>query len=351
VRLPHSNPESLAGVSESLAGVPERMRATGLTQDAPIPATPWLSLVIPVLDEGESIGELYQQIHEVLEETALESEIIFVDDGSRDNTSEVLEDLFRSDARVRVLGLRRNFGKTAALLAGFEEARGDVIITLDGDLQDDPREIPRFVSAIRGDLDLVSGWKRNRRDPPTKTLPSRIFNFTVRRMTRIPLHDFNCGFKAYRREVLQELKLYGELHRFIPVLAYWRGYRVGELSVEHRPRKFGRSKFGAGRLLKGMLDFIKVLFLTRYLQRPLQLFGLFGLGLLGIGAAGFLYLLVLKLMGQSLFQTHGPLLFLCGILIVTGLQLFMLGLVGEMLRHYSFHPDDEYSVRRRLSRD
>jgi glycosyltransferase involved in cell wall biosynthesis len=222
---------------------------------------------------------------------------------------------------------------------------------MDGDLQDDPSEIPHFLAKLRAGDDLVSGWKQHRDDPASKTIPSRLFNLTVRRSTGIPLHDFNCGFKAYRREVLEDVKLYGELHRFIPVLAYWKGYRIGEIPVNHRARRFGRSKFGAGRLLKGLIDFLKVLFLTRYMQRPLQLFGFLGLGLLSLGGIGFIYLLVLKLMGQSLFQSHGPLLFLSGILIVSGIQLFMLGLVGEMLRHYAFRPEEEYSVRRRLSRD
>ncbi|MGH2442239.1 MAG: glycosyltransferase family 2 protein [Chloroflexota bacterium] len=309
-----------------------------------------ISIVIPVVDEAENIEDLYREIHSALAGIDEAAEIIFVDDGSRDDTLQRLEGLHDVDPRVQVLGLRRNFGKTAALLAGFQEARGSIVVTMDGDLQDDPSELPRFLTSIRDGTDLVSGWKRVRNDPWTKTMPSKLFNLTVRRATGIPLHDFNCGFKAYRSEVLEELKLYGELHRFIPILAYWKGYRVGELEVRHRPRKFGRSKFGAGRLFKGMLDFLKVLFLTRYLQRPLQLFGFLGLGLLSLGCAGFVYLLVLKLLGQSVFQSHGPLLFLCGILIISGIQLFMLGLVGEMLRHYSYQPADEYSVKRRLFR-
>lgn len=310
-----------------------------------------LSIVVPVVDEEENVDELYRQLSATMAGTHRVTEFVFVDDGSRDGTAARLQSLYEVDDRVRVLSLRRNFGKTAALLAGFREARGAVVITMDGDLQDDPKEIPRFLAALDDGCDLVSGWKRRRHDPIGKTLPSKLFNLTVRRTTGIPLHDFNCGFKAYRREVLDELKLYGELHRFIPVLAFWRGYRIAELEVEHHPRRHGVSKFGTGRLLKGLLDFLKVLFLTRYLQRPLQLFGLLGLGLLVLGSLGFVYLLILKLLGQSLFQNHGPLLFLSGILIVSGLQLFMLGLLGEMLRHYAFRPQDEYSVRQRLSRE
>lgn len=310
-----------------------------------------ISLVIPVLDEEESVGEMHRRVGDVLDTIDEPSEIIFVDDGSRDGTLHRLEELHERDARVQVVSLRRNFGKTAALLAGFRQARGEVVVTMDGDLQDDPKEIPRFLAAIRAGDDLVSGWKRRRHDPVSKTIPSRLFNVTVRRTTGIPLHDFNCGFKAYRREVLEDMKLYGELHRFVPVLAYWKGFRIGELEVEHHARRFGRSKFGAGRLFKGMLDFLKVLFLTRYMQRPLQLFGLLGLALFFLGSIGFAYLLGLKLAGQSLFQNHGPLLFLSGILIVSGLQLFVLGLLGEMLRHYAYRPEDEYSVKRRLTRE
>jgi glycosyltransferase involved in cell wall biosynthesis len=313
-------------------------------------AEPTLSLVIPLYDEEESLRTLHERLTETLDALPETSEIIFVDDGSKDGSFAVLEALFAEDARVRVIGLRRNFGKTAALLAGFQQARGDVIVTMDADLQDDPKEIPRFLEALAKGEDLVSGWKRRRHDPVSKTVPSRLFNGVVRGSTGIPLHDFNCGFKAYRREVLEDLKLYGELHRFIPVMAYWRGYRVGEIEVEHHARQFGRSKFGASRLFKGLLDFVKVMFLTRYMQRPLQLFGLVGIVLLLLGGAGFFYLLVLKLLGQSVFQTHGPLMVASGIVIVSGLQLFTMGLLGEMQRHYAFRPSDEFSVKRDLKR-
>ncbi len=341
--------------SRSLSPVDAGPHTAPATVRAATPSTaadpPHLSLVIPVVDEEDNVAELYRRIRDSLADTGETAEIIFVDDGSKDGTLARLGDLVAQDERVRVLGLRRNFGKTAALLAGFQDARGSIVITMDGDLQDEPRELPRFVSALDSGFDLVSGWKKKRNDPISKTVPSRLFNLTVRKSTGIPLHDFNCGFKAYRREVLDELKLYGELHRFIPILAFWKGYRIGELEVIHNERIHGKSKFGAGRLFKGLLDFLKVLFLTRYLQRPLQLFGLLGAALLALGGLGFCYLLLLKFLGQSVFQSHGPLLFLSGILIVAGIQLFMLGLVGEMLRHYSFHPKDEYSIRVRLERN
>jgi glycosyltransferase involved in cell wall biosynthesis len=310
-----------------------------------------VTLVIPVYEEAESVTELYRQIDAALEPLDIKVQIVFVDDGSRDGTLGSLQRIFDTDPRVEVLSLRRNFGKTAALLAGFQRASGAIVITMDGDLQDDPKEIPRFLTALEDEKDLVSGWKRSRHDPFTKTAPSKVFNFVVRKATGIPLHDFNCGFKAYRLEVLDELKLYGELHRFIPVMAFWKGFRIGELEVEHHPRRFGRSKFGAGRLFKGMLDFLKVMFLTRYLQRPLQLFGILGLGVWLLGALGFLYILALKVEGQHVFQNHGPLLFLSGIAIISGIQLFMLGLVGEMLRHYAFRPTEEYSIKQALKHD
>ena len=308
-----------------------------------------VSVVVPVYDEEGNIAELHRQLGAALSALNRSSEIIFVDDGSKDGTLRELARVRDLDPRVEVISLRRNFGKTPALLAGFAEARGQYIITLDGDLQDDPAELPRFVEALDSGLDLVSGWKKVRHDPASKTVPSRLFNFTVRRSTGIPLHDFNCGFKGYRREVLDEVKLYGELHRFIPVMAFRRGFQIGELEVQHHPRRFGRSKFGPGRFLKGMLDFVTVLFLTRYMQQPLQLFGLLGLALWLLGFLGFLYILVLKILGQSVFAAHGPLLFLSGILIVSGIQLIMLGLLGEMLRNYAFRSTEEYSVKERLT--
>lgn len=310
-----------------------------------------VSIVVPVYEEEASIAELHHRLTDAVASIDRPAEIIFVDDGSRDGTLSELMRLYHDDPSVRIVSLRRNFGKTPALLAGFAEARGQYVITLDGDLQDDPAELPRFIEALDSGIDLVSGWKKVRHDPISKTVPSRLFNFTVRRATGIPLHDFNCGFKGYRREVLDEVKLYGELHRFIPVMAYRRGFRIGEIDVQHHPRQFGKSKFGAGRFLKGLIDFATVLFLTRYMQQPLQLFGGLGLGLWFLGLLGFIYILILKLLGQSVFATHGPLLFLSGILIVSGIQLIMLGLLGEMLRNYAFRSTEEYSVKQRLAHD
>jgi glycosyltransferase involved in cell wall biosynthesis len=306
-----------------------------------------LSLVIPIYNEEGSVPELYATLTSVLSGQGCTYEILFVDDGSRDTTFSQLRALHADDSHVRVIRFRRNFGKTAALAAGFSNSRGEVVITMDADLQDDPHEIPRFLDKLADGYDLVSGWKKRRHDPVSKTLPSKVFNTIVSSTTHIPLHDFNNGFKAYRREVTEELKLYGELHRFIPVLAYWKGYSVGELEVQHHARKYGKSKFGASRFMKGLLDFLLVLFLTKYMQRPLRLFGGLGLLIAAIGVVLGVYLTLTKFIGH---QTIGdrPLLQLAILLIVTGVQLFSLGLIGEMLRHFSYRHTEEYSIKQVL---
>jgi glycosyltransferase involved in cell wall biosynthesis len=306
-----------------------------------------LSLVIPIYNEEGSIPELYDTLTAVLTGQGCTYEILFVDDGSRDTTFSQLRALHADDPHVRVIRFRRNFGKTAALVAGFGASRGEVVITMDADLQDDPREIPKFLDKLADGYDLVSGWKKQRHDPISKTLPSKVFNSIVSSTTHIPLHDFNNGFKAYRREVTEELKLYGELHRFIPVLAYWKGYRIGELEVQHHPRKHGKSKFGASRFMKGMLDFLLVLFLTKYMQRPLRLFGSIGLLLAVIGILISLYLTLDKIIAHHDIGTR-PLLQLGVLLIVTGVQIFSLGLIGEMLRHFSYRDAEEYSIKQVL---
>ena len=305
-----------------------------------------LSLVIPVYNEVESIPELYRRVAEVLSTLPYSYELVFIDDGSSDGSFEGLRDLHTTDPNVRVLRFRRNFGKTAALVAGFDNSRGEIIITMDADLQDDPSEIPNFLAKLEEGYDLVSGWKKDRQDPISKTLPSKIFNAVVSSSTGIHMHDFNNGFKAYRREVTEELKLYADLHRFIPVMATWRGFRVAEIPVKHHPRKYGQSKFGAGRFAKGMLDFFKVLFLTRYMQKPLHLFGGIGALLAGIGILIGIYLTEEHFRAGNIGQR--PLLDLAVLLVITGVQLFSLGLIGEMLRHVTYRRAEEYSVRQRL---
>jgi glycosyltransferase involved in cell wall biosynthesis len=255
-----------------------------------------------------------------------------------------VRDAHRRDPRVKLVRLRRNFGKAAALCAGFDHCRGRLVLTMDGDLQDDPEEIPRLLEALDGqDLDLVSGWKRQRNDPATKRWPSRLFNWVTRRVAQVPLHDFNSGFKVYRREVLEQVSIYGELHRYIPVLASRRGFRVGEIEVRHHPRRHGASKYGWDRLYKGLLDLITVLFITKYTRRPLHLFGFFGLIFLGLGFAINLYLAILWFAGEPL--SNRPLLLFGVLLMVLGFQILTTGLLGEMITFKSFRRTDSYSVK------
>lgn len=289
-----------------------------------------LSLVIPVFNEAESLELLVDEIDQALAPCRRPYEIVFVDDGSTDDSSHVMKRLADARDDVRVVRLRRNFGKAAALAHGFAAAHGDYIVTLDGDRQDDPREISRLVAALDAGSDLVSGWKQSRQDPLSKTLPSRFFNWTVRRATGIPLHDFNCGLKAYRREVIETIRVYGEQHRYIPVVAAQAGFSVTEERVNHRPRIAGRSKYGWQRYLRGYLDLLTVLFLGRYQHRPQHLFGGIGTLLLVTGVLIELYLTVDKLVfGEPIGQR--PLLLLGALSIIVGVQLLSLGLLGELI--------------------
>ncbi len=305
-----------------------------------------ISVIVPVMNEEENLPILYRELKRVLEEVAPEEyEMIFVDDGSTDATFEVLARLAEKDAKMTVVQFRRNFGKSAALSAGFERARGEIVITMDGDLQDDPAEIPRFLAKLEEGYDLVSGWKYPRLDPPSKTWPSRLFNLVTATVSGVHLHDFNCGFKAYRREVTEDVKLYGELHRFIPVLAHQKGYRITEIKVHHRPRRFGRSKFGAKRLARGFFDFLTVILLGEYRWRPMHLFG--WLGLLS-GAAGMLinlYLAYLWFTGHRPIGTR-PLLTLGVLLITVGVQFFTIGLLAEMFAMSQSRYVKPYAIRR-----
>jgi glycosyltransferase involved in cell wall biosynthesis len=291
---------------------------------------PTLSLVIPVFNEADSLELLVDEIDEALAQLGRPYEIVFVDDGSTDGSFRVMKGLAEARPEVCVVRLRRNFGKAAALAHGFAVCRGDYIVTLDGDRQDDPREIPRLIAPLDADFDLVSGWKQSRQDPLSKTLPSRFFNWTVRRTTGIPLHDFNCGLKAYRREVIETISVYGEQHRYIPVVAAQAGFRVTEEKVSHRRRVAGRSKYGWQRYLRGYLDLLTVLFLGRYQHRPQHLFGGIGTLLVFVGVLVELYLTIDKLLfGQPIGQR--PLLLFGVLLIIVGVQLLSLGLIGELI--------------------
>ena len=308
---------------------------------------PEISVIVPVLNEAGTVVELSKRVAEVLDRIGRRFEILFVDDGSSDETRQRVKEAHEIDPRVKLVGLRRNFGKAAALCAGFDYSRGEILITMDGDLQDDPDEIPRFLEKLETeDLDLVSGWKELRQDPASKRYPSRLFNWVTRKLASVDLHDFNCGFKAYRREVLEEIALYGELHRYIPVLASRRGFTLGELSVVHHPREHGASKYGWDRYYKGLLDLITVLFITKYTRRPLHLFGMIGLTSLFVGLGINLYLVILWLSGQTL--SNRPLLLLGVLLMLLGIQVLTTGLIGEMITFKNFNRTDTYSVRERV---
>ncbi len=288
-----------------------------------------ISVVIPVRNEERSVALLYDELRAALEPVGEEWEAVFVDDGSGDGTFGALTRLHAVTQNVRVVRLRRNFGKAAALSAGFAQADGDVVVTIDGDLQDDPQEIPRLLAKLEEGFDLVSGWKARRRDPLSRRIPSRIFNRVTGWVSGVRLHDMNCGLKAYRAEVVKGLSIYGELHRFIPVLAHYRGFRVAELPVNHRPREHGRSRYGIERYLRGFFDLLTVTFIGRYRTRPLHLFGGLGLLLSFAGIAVLAYLTVVKAMGHAI--GHRPLLTLGVLLVVVGMQFFSLGLLGEMI--------------------
>jgi glycosyltransferase involved in cell wall biosynthesis len=288
-----------------------------------------ISVVVPVHNEERSVALLYDELRSALEPLGTPWEAIFVDDGSTDGSFAALTRLHNSTDNVRVVRLRRNFGKATALRAGFDQAQGETVVTLDGDLQDDPAEIPRLLAKLDEGFDLVSGWKTRRRDPLSRRVLSRIFNRVTGWFSGVHLHDMNCGLKAYRAEVVHGLRLYGELHRFIPVLAHYRGFRIAELPVNHRPREHGRSRYGVERYLRGFLDLLTVSFIGRYRHRPLHLFGGLGLILGAFGTAILIYLTVLKALGNAI--GHRPLLLLGVLLVVIGMQFFSLGLISEMI--------------------
>jgi glycosyltransferase involved in cell wall biosynthesis len=315
---------------------------------APLPAADVeVSVLVPVLNEEATVEELAARVLAVLDGLGKSCEVIFIDDGSTDATARRVRAARERDPRVKLVRLRRNFGKAAALTAGFDQSRGRILVTMDGDLQDDPDEIPRFLSTLEEqDLDLVSGWKRHRQDPASKRLPSRLFNWATRRLAQVDLHDFNCGFKAYRREVLAEIAVYGELHRYIPVLASRRGFAVGEIQVNHLPRRHGVSKYGWDRFYKGLLDLITVLFITRYTRRPLHLFGAIGLLFLAGGFSINAYLAWIWVAGARL--ANRPLLLLGILLMLLGIQVLTTGLIGEMITFKNFRRQDSYSVKERL---
>lgn len=289
-----------------------------------------LSFVIPVRDESGSIVQLVREIKHECAKIRKKYEIIFIDDGSTDNSWSSIRQLSRKRQNVKGIRLRGHFGKTTALSVGFENAHGSIIFTMDGDLQDDPREIPKFLKKIDEGYDLVSGWKKDRRDPLSKTIPSKIGNWLTRVLTGIKIHDLNCGYKAYKKEVTENLNLYGELYKFIPVLAAKQNFKIGEIIVKHRKRRFGKSKFGWERNLKGFLDIITIVFLTTYLRRPAHFFGALGVIFFLPGFLIGLYITYLRLTTGGIAYRY-PLLFLGALLMIVGIQFISTGLLAEMI--------------------
>lgn len=302
-----------------------------------------VSILVPLFNEEESLSKLTKAIVESINKISVNYELYFVDDGSTDNSLNVIKELAKKNNRIKYVSFRKNYGKSAALNIGFKNVSGDVVITMDADLQDDPAEIPNLIKELEKGFDLVSGWKKHRYDPLIKKYSSKFFNYVTKIMTGIKIHDFNCGLKAYRKVVVKDIDIHGELHRYIPVLADWKGYKVTEIPVKHHPRRYGKTKFGVSRFFKGFLDLVTVIFTTRYIRRPLHFFGL--LGLISF-LAGFLidgYLSILWFL-HRVNLSNRPVLYLGTLLIIVGVQFFSLGLIGEMLVH-SNTSEDDYGIK------
>ncbi|MCH2411247.1 glycosyltransferase family 2 protein [Myxococcota bacterium] len=305
-----------------------------------------ISVVIPLFNEKRSLIGLYAELSEELGRHNAEFEIVFVDDGSNDGSSEILKSIAKEDARVSVIQFRRNFGKSAALSAGFRESTGEVIVTMDADLQDKPGQLGKLLGRLDEGYDLVSGWKRDRKDPVTKRWPSRIFNRVTSWLTGVDLNDINSGFKAYRREVIEEIRVYGEMHRNIPVLASFQGFRVGEVVVEHRARRHGHSKYGVSRFVGGFIDLFTVMMLSRFGSKPLHVFGMLGLVAFLAGCAIEAYLIVAWVLGQSIGDR--PLFFLGIVLLILGVQFVFFGFLAEMIT-FSARKGETYSPQKNVS--
>lgn len=304
-------------------------------------------MVVPLLNEEESLPELARQLEQVLERvTRGNYEVLFIDDGSTDDSFRVIQDIHARNQRFKAIRFRTNHGKSAALAIGFAECKGDIVITMDADLQDDPNEIPSLVAKLEEGFDLVSGWKRKRHDPWHKTMPSKLFNAVTSRMSGIRLHDFNCGLKGYRREVIENVQVYGEMHRYIPALAHWEGFRVTEIPVQHRARQHGVSKFGMSRFLKGYLDLLTVMFTTRYIKRPLHFFGAVGSLFALVGFTTDLYLVIEWSLGRTSLSNR-PLALFGVAMIIVGVQLISIGLIGELIVKNNLE-HQKFSVRERL---
>lgn len=310
-----------------------------------------LSIVVPVYNEAPNLTELCREVISLLDGHGLEFELILIDDGSRDDSFAIMQSLARKETRCKVIRLRRNFGQTAAMAAGFEAAAGEIIIPMDGDLQNNPADIPRLLAKLEEGYDVVSGWRKSRKDTfLSRKLPSVLANRLISRMTDVPLHDYGCTLKAYRKEILNQVRLYGELHRFVPALAFQSGARVTEIPVDHRPRTAGESKYGIDRVLRVVLDLITVKFLLKYSTRPLQLFGKWAFWSFGLALVTFLTTIYMKY-GEGLSLNRNPLLILSAFLLFSGVQFITLGLLGELVTRTYHEVQDKpiYSVRERIN--
>lgn len=312
-----------------------------------------ISIVIPLFNEDESLPELHAWIQRVCNENKFSYEVLLLDDGSTDNSWSVIESLAQQDTCVRGIRMRKNYGKSAALNVGFKEAVGEVVITMDADLQDSPDEIPELRRMIQEEgFDVVSGWKKKRYDPLSKTIPTKLFNWATRKMSDLELHDFNCGLKAYRNEVVKNIEVYGEMHRYIPVIAKWNGFpKIGEKAVEHRARKFGSTKFGMDRFINGFLDLMSLYFMSKFGKRPMHFFGLYGVLSFVIGFAMAAWILIDKLVHvwqntSARLVTDNPLFYIGLIAMVIGTQLFLAGFLGELVSR-SNPERDQYNIRQR----
>lgn len=308
-----------------------------------------ISVIIPLFNEEESLPELASWIEKVMREQPFSWEVLFVDDGSKDGSWKLIEELNKQNPSFKGIKFRRNYGKAAALNTGFTAARGDVVITMDADMQDSPDEIPGLFTMIKdGGYDLVSGWKKKRYDPITKTIPTRLFNWTARRMSKIRLHDFNCGLKAYKQDVVKSIEVYGEMHRYIPVIARWAGFtKIGEKVVQHQKRKYGVTKFGWDRFYKGYLDLLTISFTTRFGKRPMHFFGLWG-SLIFLG--GFIiagYLAYARIFWQGYKMTERPLFYFGLLAMILGTQLFVAGFLGEIISRTA-HDRNHYLIEKTL---
>jgi len=306
-----------------------------------------ITVLVPLFNEAGSLQELHKRLTAVLTATGKTYEIIFIDDGSTDSSLDMLKKIRANDSKLKVISFRRNYGKAAALAIGFAEAAGKVVITMDADLQDDPKEIPRFLEKLEEGFDLVSGWKKVRHDPLSKRFLSKFFNWITGLLTGLKIHDANCGFKAYRQEVVKEVHIYGELHRYIPALAHMRGFKTTEIIVEHHARRHGRSKYGMKRLIRGGMDLITVLFMSRYRMRPLHLFGAGGLFVFGIGFIVDIYILTLKIRFGDI-QNRAPLLLFGILLTLLGIQIISTGLLAEMITGLVEPKSTNYSIKQKL---